>query len=57
MKYKVKEYASVTILHTCEVEADSPEKAIETAQDEGVWDRDNFYEAWGDEIEYEVEEI
>ena len=57
MKYKVKEYASVTILHTCEVEADNPEKAIETAQDEGVWDRDNFYEAWGDEIEYEVEEI
>ena len=56
-KFKVTEYATITVRYECVVEADRISEAVEKAQMEGEWERDNFYEAWGDETEYDVEEI
>lgn len=57
MKYLVEEYATVTRLYTCEVEADNENDAVEKAIDEGDWKLDESYDSWGDESEWDVKEI
>ena len=56
-RYKVKEYATITVLYECEIEADKITDAVEKAQQEGEWVKDESYEAAWDETEYDVKEI
>lgn len=56
-KFRVKEYANITVLYECEIEADRISDAVEKAQQEGEWIKNESYEAWGDESEYDVEEV